>query len=180
MYVDGLEGSETVADGGIRWWRTGIRLLALSPWWLGEPVTQRWTYAEPVAFLPITPRRVSSSQVLGAATLSNPGDVDTYPVWTLTAPATSVTLTRPDTGEYLGITQALPAGRTLTIQTRPRETLIALDDGTPFAHLANGSSLWRLPADRNGKGSPLTLTVGGAGAGTVLTVSYTPRYATVL
>ena len=183
MYVDGLEGSEAVDDGGIRWWRTGIRLTALSPWWLGDPITQRWEYAQPVNFLPITPRRVSSSQVLGAATLSNPGDVQVYPTWTLTAPADSVTLTRPDTGEFFGVSHTIPAGRTLTVVTKPRETAVELDDGTSWwRYLTNGSSLWRLPAPdpAHPDGVPLSLMVGGAGVGTVLTVSYTPRYATAL
>lgn len=177
MYVDGLEGSEAIDDGGFRWWRTGIRLTALSPWWLGDPYEQQWAYAEPVNFLPITPRRVSSSSILGDVTLTNPGDVETYPEWSLTAPATGVTLTRLDTGESLHVDAPVPAGRTLRIVTAPRETQLALDDGTPmWSALGNGSSFWPLPVGE----APLSLQVAGAGVGTELVLSYTPRYATVL
>ena len=177
IYTGGLEGAEAINDAGVRWWKTGIRLTALNPWWMGDPITREWKNTPPVNFLPITPRRVSLSSVIGDTVLNNPGDVETYPVWTLTAPADGVTLTRPDTGEFLGISHTLPANTTLTIVTNPRQVDLRLStDETYWKYLTNGSSLFQLPAGN----APLSLQVIGGGAGTVLGLSYTPRYATCL
>jgi hypothetical protein len=187
IYVDGMRGTEGITDGGQTWWKFGLKLRALNPWWLGDTITQRWAQeAEPVTFLPITPRRVNPSAVLGQATINNPGDVETYPIWRLTAPATGVTLTRPDTGEYLGIAASMPAGSTLTINTNPRAVDLRLSSGVAWwRYLTNGSSLWQIPADTvdedgRRRGSPLSLEVTGGGPGTVLELEYTPRYATCL
>lgn len=177
IYTDGLRGSEGITDGGQTWWKFGLKLRALNPWWMGDPITQEWKNTPPVNFLPITPRRVSLSSVLGSTTLNNPGDVETYPVWRLTAPADSVTLTRTDTGEYLGVSHTLPADTTLTIVTSPRAVDLSLSTGeTYWKYLTNGSSLWQLPAGD----APLELNVTGGGPDTVLSLEYTPRYATCL
>lgn len=177
IYQEGMEGSDAITDGGERWWKFGLKLRALSPWWEGVPVTQSWSYSDPVTFLPITPRKVASSQVLGDATLFNDGDVETYPSWAITSPADTVVAQRVDTGEQFAVDRPIPTGRKLSVVTAPRLTDVRLDDGTAYArYLRNGSALWRLPAGT----SKLSLQVTGAAAGTVVTVAYTPRYATCL
>src|SRR5690606_30720906 len=47
--------------------------------------------------------QVSSGQVLGETTLTNPGDVEAWPTWTITGPASLVTITHLDTGEEFAV-----------------------------------------------------------------------------
>lgn len=60
---------------------------------------------------------VSSSQVLGATSLTNPGDVTAWPTWTITGPGTEVTVTHSGTGESFTITPA-SVGGTLAAKDR--------------------------------------------------------------
>ncbi|MFF4547251.1 phage tail protein [Streptomyces sp. NPDC001406] len=53
---------------------------------------------------------ISSSQVLGATSLTNPGEVTAWPTWTITGPGTAVTVTHSGTGESFLITPASVGG----------------------------------------------------------------------
>ena len=173
----GLEGSEKVEEAGVRWWKFNLDLLAHDPWWNGSPLTQTWEHSPPVPALPITPRRVSSSTTFEMATLHNPGEVETYPVWTITGPNTGVLLRRRDTGEQFELTGSLLARKQITVNTRPRYTDVRHSDGASWwPHLAPEASFWRLPQGE----TAIDISVFGAEDGSAVRVDYTPRYATCL
>lgn len=173
----GLEGSEKVEEAGVRWWKYNLDLLANDPWWNGPPLSQTWTHSPPVPALPITPRRVSSSTTFELATLHNPGQVESYPLWTITGPNTGILARRRDTGEQFELTGALLAKKTVTVNTRPRFTDVRHSDGADWwEHLAAGSSFWRLPQGE----TPVDISVFGAEVGSSVRVDYIPRYITCL
>lgn len=115
---------------------------------------------------------VSSSQVLGDATITNPGEVTAWPEWTVTGPASAVTGTNNTTGQTFTLTYSLSLGETLTITTlQPTAT------GPAGQNIISGlnwptAQLWPLlPGDNE-----VEFNVDGSAAGTSITLSYYPRY----
>lgn len=175
VYTGGAEGAEGTDNAGLAWCVYTLLFAAYdNPYWFGDVVTPTpWTVASPQAFFPLKPAvfTLSSSQVLGGTLIDNTGDVDAYPVWTLKGPATSLTLTLGS--ETVVVNSTLSAGQTLIIDTDPRSQTIT--DGTGanrWADVASGFDLWALPPGVNA----VTVTVGGGGAATQLSVAYQPRY----
>lgn len=132
-YLDGLDPAEWVNRRGVT--VTDLQFLALSPHWLGDQVAFRVTYPDPGGgFFPILPVSLAPSQVTtgGIVNLTNPGDAASWPVWRITGPGTP-TLANHTTGQSIEFETAVPAGRTVTIDTRPPElapdtALTAVDD----------------------------------------------------
>jgi hypothetical protein len=150
-------------------------------WRAREALNQLRAYAVSGTHLNPYPT-ISSSQVLGATTLSNPGEAEAFPVWTFTGPATSITVTNVDTGEGFvldpnatGIAHGnLLAGETVTVTTEP--PAIRGPAGAIWTAALNwpGAVLFALdPGDSN-----VTFTVAGSGPGTSISLSFQPRYET--
>jgi hypothetical protein len=164
----------------------------------GGAPREDWTYANPVLTLfapdgywrdvnPIRESRkyvgaavnffnpyptVASSQVLGATTIYNPGDVLAWPTWTITGPATAVEATNETTGDSFTLTYTLTAGQTITITTlRPT---VRFQDGTNLSSALNwpNAVLWALLPDTN----DITFTVSGANTGTKIEFEFYARY----
>jgi len=180
-YQEGWEGLGQ-AGTGISWDNAVLTLLAEDPYYY-DPVAQvvhRQTDSA-ADFLNPYPS-VSSSQVLGATTVTNPGDVDAWPVWTITGPATLITMTRTDTGEAFTIdpnATAIAHGNLLaseyvTVATDPPS--VRYSDGSNWAGALNwpAASLWSIsPGDNQ-----VTFELDGAGSGSAVDLSYYPRYET--
>lgn len=119
---------------------------------------------------------VSSSRVIGESTIDNPGDVAAYPSWTITGPATQLTATNNTTGESFTLTYTLTAGQTATISVSPTRALLRGPAGQNLVGNLNwpGASLWALVPGLN----DVDFQVGGSNTGTVIELSYYPRYET--
>jgi len=125
---------------------------------------------------------VSSSQVLGDTTVTNPGDVTAWPTWTITGPASLITMTRGDTGESFVLDPHaaaighgdLLAGQHVTVTTEP--PTVRYQDGNNWIGALNwpGAVLWNLPPGD----TPLTFELDGAAAGSAVDLSFNPRYET--
>lgn len=176
-YQDGWNGLGQ-AGTGITWDNAVVSLLAEDPYFYDpQPVSLMRSPAAPADFL-ASYFTVSSAEVLGAATVTNPGDVDAWPIWTVTGPATLITMTRADTGDAFTLDPTatghgpLLAGQSVTITTDPPS--VRYQDGTNWVGGLNwpSAALWSLaPGD-----TPVTLEVDGAGSGTSVTMSYYTRY----
>lgn len=171
LYTDGMEGDESLDAAGARWCMTVLTFACPSPYWLGAEVTQDWKTASEGAFLPILPVTVGASQVLDTVTVDNDGDDDAYPIWTITGPATSITLTNTTTGQGLVLTRTITGTDTIVIDTRERQQTALLNGVTNlWPNLAG--DLWALEPDT----SQLTLTVAGSTTNTLVHMAYQPRY----
>lgn len=118
-----------------------------------------------------TPLVLGKSYSTDAATLANPGDVEAWPIYTLTGPLNSWSIT-VGTGVLAGGT--LAKGDTLTIDTSPvaQTAILRKPDGST-SNVIRTLSSWgfrRIPA-----GDSVKLTIKLSGAGTVQ-VSGQPRY----
>jgi hypothetical protein len=125
---------------------------------------------------------VSSSQVLGDTTLVNPGDVDAWPHWRMTGPASVLTATRLDTGEAFSLDPAadtvghgdLADGEYVTVDTDPPR--VRFMDGSNWVAALDwpGAVLWSLPPGE----TAVTFELGGADAGSAVDLTFYPRYET--
>jgi hypothetical protein len=180
-YQDGWQGMGQPGTG-LSWDRAVVSLLAEDPYFFDPaPVLLTRAFAGAMDFLSPYPL-VTSSQVLGDSVLHNPGDVTTWPVWTITGPASMVTITRTDTGESFtldpnaaGVAHGnLLAGQTVTVTTDPPS--VRYQDGTNWVGALNwpSAALWGLePGD-----TPVTISLTGASAGSSVTAAVTARYET--
>lgn len=139
-----------------------------------------WVSTEPVIFsavgatssrnlLPnLVALEVSSSQALGTLTVSNPGDVDAYPVWTVKGPTSSLTISQAGVG--FTYSSALTSSDTLTIDTRAGT--VRNQAGTNlYGGLAAAPKLFRLPPGS----STVSIVATGATADTRISGYFNPR-----
>jgi hypothetical protein len=183
-YAGGMEGNESVDTSGFRWVSYGIQLSATDPWFYGDTqVAASWSFGASQPFLgnPFLPIKLGTgTQSNGTLTVSNPGDIEVWPIWTITGPVKSFNFTGPD-GTSWGIpaqpggVDAIRNGRTLTVDCRPGYKTLMDDQGTNYFSLMSPSpSLWSVPP---GTSTAQASLVSGSGTPTV-TMTLLPRYAT--
>lgn len=180
-YREGFEGRGTKGSGIV----SDAAVLTL---WCPDPY---WTDPQPVVvhretggaedFLVPYPS-VSSSQVLGATTVDNPGDVVVWPQWTITGPASQVVFTHAGTGEAFTLNPSaaavghgpLLAGEQVTVRTDPPQ--VRYQDGSNWIGALNwpGATLWGLDPGPN----PVTFQLDGSGPGSAVDLTFLPRYET--
>src|SRR5690606_11171214 len=179
VYYEGWDGRGQTATG-ITWDSAVLTLLCEDPYW--EDVQAQTVHRESgtqVDYLVPYPS-VSSSQVLGATTVTNPGDVDVWPVWTVTGPASAITFTRDDTEESFTLDMTATAhgplleGETVTISTyRPR---VRASSGENLVSGLNWPEavLWSIPPGQ----TPVTFALAGAETGSAVDLAFHSRYET--
>lgn len=172
-YQDGFAG---LPDAGIRWNACAPVLFCPDPCWRDLAPTPIVRQGSPGgrSFLKRFPR-VSSSQTFGATLVHNPGDVEAWPIWRITGPATTVTATNNTrdeqwvldmTGDTLGVNE------TVTVDTETGQ--VTGPDGSSWADRIDWTTavLWRLDdAD-----SSVEFEVTGAGAGSLIDGEFYARY----
>ncbi|MFC6885284.1 MULTISPECIES: phage tail protein [Actinomadura] len=174
-YQAGFEGRHGM---GVLSDQAAITLLCEDPYWSDrDPVVIDRAYATGVPFLVPFPT-VSSAHVLGDTTIVNPGDVEAWPTWTITGPASGLTATLHTTGEAFTLDPALTAhgplaaGETATIRTNPAQVRGPADAVWTGALDWPGAVLWSLPPGEH----PVTFAVAGAGPGSAVRLEFFPRY----
>jgi hypothetical protein len=183
-YADGWDGRGQAATG-ITWDSAVVTLWCEDPYWVStEPVIVHRETGTQVDYLVPYPS-VSSSQVLGETTVTNPGDVDVWPTWVITGPASAITFTRQartasETDQAFTLTMAdtvhgvLLAGETVTVSTDPPRVRSGtgenLIDGLDWP----GAVLWSLPPGE----TPVVFQLDGAAAGSAVDLTFYPRYET--
>ncbi|NJP75333.1 phage tail domain-containing protein [Streptomyces sp. C1-2] len=179
IYADGFDGRGQTATG-ITWDSAVLTLLCEDPYWVDvQPQTVHREQGSGEDYLQPYPS-VSSSQVLGATTVTNAGDVEVWPEWRITGPASLITFTRQDTGESFTLDPtatghgALLAGQTVTVRTDPPQ--VRYQDGTNWIAGLNwpDAVLWSLPPGE----TPVTFQLDGAGPGSAVDLTFNPRYET--
>lgn len=169
FYEEGFSG-----EAGENWLSANPAITLFCPdgyWRAVDAVTTVHSYVPGVDYLDPFPQ-VSESLALGETVLANPGDVDAWPVWTITGPTTAVSATNITTGYSFTITYGLAAGETIVITTnRPtirgpvgQNLVNALDWPTAY--------LWPLiPGDND-----VIFNVTGGDTGTSVELTFHPRY----
>lgn len=181
-YVRGAEGDGDKSQTGRNWVRYSLELRAPDPYWRGETLHEEWQAGNAYLFLggdqsKFLPFRVSSSQTFGETSFENPGDVDSYPIWTIVGPTNGgIVLTRT-TADYptqtISLSSVLSPAQSLTIDTRPDRLTITDNSGANrWPQLDDGSTLWRITPGTN----LITVAVGGSNPNTRVFLDAEPRY----
>lgn len=178
-YQGGLEGDDSypsalIASGGYA--TRAVEFYAPEPWWqdgtdlgdtfvLGDVPAVTWPLSWPI-FL-------SSSDVFASTTVSNDGDVEAWPVWTITGPFTELTLRNTTTGAYFKYTASLAAGAQLVVDTRPGRKLVYDPAGANlWRNVLDGSDLWSLARGTNA----ISVEMTGATSASSVDLVYRNRY----
>ncbi len=168
-YEDGFRG-----EANENWLSANPVLTLLCPdgfWRDATSTVYTRTSGSAVSFLaPLV--TISSAQVLGDTVLTNPGDVDAWPEWTITGPMTELTATNNTSGLAFTLTHTRTAGQQITITTQrpsvrgPGDTNLVGALDWPAAYL------WGLmPGDND-----VEFLVAGGGSGTTIQIEFFPRY----
>lgn len=151
------------------WAVYGVNLVANDPYWYGPPISSEWGGGKvPRSTFPILPLRIGASSTLGTVRMTNPGDVDAWPVWTIRGgPATTFDL-RVD-GRSVAGSLTLNEDDVLVIDTDPRRQSTFLN-GTRVRGLLTEANFAPIPAGRDRE---LEVDVSPAGS---VTATIAPRY----
>ena len=152
------------------WASYGVTLIADDPFWTGESVRRVWAQSEDVdAFAPVPDvvLNVSSASKLASAAMTNQGDLEAWPVWTVKGPVTSVTVGVD--GRTVQWNVALTADDILVIDTDPTIQSAWLN-GVDVTSQLGTADFAPIPA---GHELPLSLTMAGTGS---VEAAITPRY----
>lgn len=144
----------------------GINLVAENPFWMGT--TKQWTFTNEAAqgFYQSSgdPYYLSPSGTVASAEVSNVGDVDVWPVWTVFGPFSAVTVAG------VGF-PALADGEWIRIDTDPTDQVAwDNDDVDRTGELTNFDQFAEIP-----RGTTVPLSVSMTGTGSVA-VQLTPAY----
>lgn len=174
--TDDGAGPLTLDPTASGWLGYQLALIADQPYWEGKPVVRQWINEVPVNFFGGVPAGSGPPFVIGAgstiagATITNPGDVDAYPVWTIAGPWTTVQVGTD--GLTATLTANVPAGQSRIIDTRPDRLTVVDQAGVDrISELSPTSNLLApIPA---GEQVPLSLSMTGTGA---VSAAITPLY----
>lgn len=181
-YKGGMEGNEAEDQAGFKWVKYGLQFTAFDPWYYSDEIqVAQWQLgsgSEPfnppgVSLLPLKLNRggLASSTI----PVVNPGEVEAWPKWEITGPVASFKFTSADGMSFgIGTGTAVPAGRTLTIDTRPGYKTLTDDQGRNYwPDLDPSPQLWSIAPGRTRVGISVT-----ASSPASLRLTIRPRFET--
>lgn len=176
-YADGLGIGESVDENGPNWTKAALLFLCHDPYFYNiTPTTADYTSTPSSrTFFPIFPLRLVSSSIFGRYTINNPGDVEAWPIWTITGPGSNITLRNDTTGERIAFSDgfSLSDGESVVIDTRRFIKSVTVGSENVFDQINFPSStLWALaPGDND-----VWLEMGATGVDSLLHLTYYPTY----
>lgn len=173
-YSTGLSMNETKEEAGVVWQRAVIVFRAAEDpyWYAAAPTELDFATGPPPTFFPIFPLRLARSSVFGGVIIDNPGDVEAWPIWTITGPGANLTILSNTTGESLALDTVLAAGDEVVIDTRPGVKTVTRGGVNLYGDLADDASLFALVDGPN----DLVVELDGATEASAVSLSYRPAY----
>lgn len=172
-YAGGMQLVEAGEKFGFRQ-RMVLTFRAFDPYWYAtSDTTDTYTTGTPATFFPFFPLRLTSSTIFASPTINNTGDVECWPVWTITGPGSSIALRNLTTDKLISLSTTLAAGETITIDTRPGKKTVTKNDGTNlYGDLSSDSELWPLERGNNS----VQIEMSSATSASQVVISYRLRY----
>jgi hypothetical protein len=178
-YIDGHLaaplGGPTGNGEGFTWRRHGVTLSCPDPYFYDAPGQVSFNVAAlSTPFLSNTflPVALSESQVAGQVTVTNGGDADAWPVWTITGPCAAIEVS---IGDAVWTAPAgLGAGQTMTVTTQPGQAQVTVDSQPAWGRLGPGWQLAPLPPGE----STIVFEITGATPATTVTAEWVTRWLT--
>jgi len=117
--VGGLDGSDRERDLGRDYMITDAKFFTVDPFWLQAVDTTTFVQeASEATFFPFPPLTLTSSAVYSTTTISNDGDADALPVWTITGPGDLLVLRNLTTDKAFKLNHEIEIGEIVTIDAR--------------------------------------------------------------
>ncbi len=177
VYGGGLEGDDLA---GVETWQDGmLSLFCPDPYWRDIAATEvTFTSGTGVrSWFPYWPYDLTPSSVFAEQTITNGGQVEAWPVWTITGPGSNPTLANLTTGEELSLVMELGAGDVVTIDTSESgATAKTIRD-------QNGANLWPLATPLSVMwplevgGTDVRVSLAGATVASSVELAYRRRWA---
>jgi len=147
-----------------------LSFIAGDPYWHGQPVARAYKTGDPQPLFPGPPFHIIPSNVLGSATVTNPGDVDAWPQWEVLGPFDGFTVGLGDS--RVSYTGPVAAGERVIIDMDPH--MLTIRDG-------KGNDQWDGVTEADFAAVPpgdvhLDLSLSGASLSTRIRLSFVPRY----
>lgn len=161
------------------WADYAITFQAVDPFWYGQPVTQTFQGPEQKLFFgggnpgdaeSAPPFYISRGSSFATASISNDGDVEAWPVWTVQGPCTTATVGVGASTITIPVT--LSAGQSITLDTDPRVQQAFRENGTEVTAALTTVAFAPIP---EGEARPLNVTMTGTGT---VSATITPRFLT--
>lgn len=177
-YKSGMEGAGGGSDGGTRWQKFGLTLVATDPFFHArEKTTYTYVVESGEMFLgPGTgvapwPRALTPSVVIGnGMQMVVGGDVPAWMDMTVTGPATLASVKFPGTNVVMN--SAIASGSTLELVTDPRRRSARLDGAVAWSKVAFNSTFAPLKPGTN----KVDVALNSSGDGTSMTVGWWERF----
>ncbi|MGE3267148.1 MAG: hypothetical protein AB7P40_00275 [Chloroflexota bacterium] len=175
LYLEGLEGD--TSQQYVTWEDIALTFLCPDGWFedISDTVVTFTKGAAAVTWFgrPWFPFTLLGSTLIDSVSVDNTGDLEAWPIWTLTGPANSPVFRNLTTGAILSIPYNVPAGGTLTIDTRPGYRRVVDQTGNSrYGVIPAGSTLWSLARGLN----QISVSAGSTTTATALTMNYRRRY----
>lgn len=176
-YQGGLEGTEDMNGGnrGPGWMKAVLSLYANDPFWYDSAATLQSFVPSGVtqSFFPLLiPIKLSFSGLSSAFSVTNAGDIECWPIWTIHGPGTNPVLTNTTTGKSMTFSVTLGSSDVLVIDTRPGIKSVSLNGTITWSIYTPTSALWSLVKGVNACG----VAMSGTGAGSLIQIAYKQRY----
>lgn len=170
-YDDGSDVAYELDPVLIKYGAYPLRFLAAQPYWCGDEI--EWPIYYPSStpsFFTGPPFRLAPSSVLGSATVTNPGDVETFATWRIDGPFTSFSVGIGDA--LVSMTLTKNAGQFVEIDMHRDQLTIVDENGADLRSVADEVAFVPIPKGT----SELATTLIGAASGSAVTLTFTPRY----
>lgn len=170
-YDDGADAQIDTDPLLLRYVTYALSFIAADPFWHGPPVTRQFKLGAMQPLFPGPPFNINPSNVLGAASIANPGDVETWPVWVVRGPFDGFTVGLGESVvSYVG---PAAAGDSVTIDMHPH--MLTIRNAAGADRWANATQV-EMAALPPGENVDLNLALSGANAETRIELQYVPRY----
>jgi hypothetical protein len=153
-----------------------LRMVADDPWWLGDPFVRSFdkgttpvNFFGPTGFGP--PFFISGADTTDSATITNPGDADSWPTYVFEGPISQFSIAIG--GQVLAGSIDVPVGAQLVIYTSQDRQIAWLMSGTSAEKVTNQLDSYGFARVPPGESVGLTISFAGTGS---LTVTGDTRY----
>jgi hypothetical protein len=154
--LQGFEGDESDGNRGPGYIILPLVFHAFDPYWYDQ-------FTSTVTYTTFTTK-----------TITNGGDVEMWPSWSIHGPTTNLTITNTTTGKSMAFTLTLGGSDVLTIDTRPGVKTALLNSVTnEYSALSATSALFSFPALTT---STLNFTLSGTTGATQIVLTYKQRW----
>jgi hypothetical protein len=160
------------SDANQQFCRWVVSLRCPDPYWTSEDVVSFKVQqnADTDGLLPyLGELRLTDGQSLGSTTVSNPGEVEAWPVWQITGPCDAFTVSLNGTG--FTYSAAIASGAVVIVNTKDG-TVESSAGANLYANLAAAPKLFSLPSGT----STVTVTATNPTSATLIQCYFNPRH----